>query len=82
MLFPNPYSLSRIEWRKDRRAITFEYNQRGHQVYRVIEADAASGKARAVVSEEPKTFFNYRAANGSQPIQARGSASTSTTAKN
>jgi len=65
-LFPNPYSLSRIEWRKDGRAITFEYNQRGHQVYRVIEADAVSGKARAVVSEEPKTFFNYRAANGSQ----------------
>jgi len=65
-LFPNPYSLSKIEWRKDGRAITFEYNQRGHQVYRVIEADAASGKARALVSEEPKTFFNYRAANGSQ----------------
>ena len=65
-LFPNPYSLSKIEWRKDGRAITFEYNQRGHQVYRVIEAEAASGKARAVVSEEPKTFFNYRAANGSQ----------------
>jgi Dipeptidyl peptidase IV (DPP IV) N-terminal region len=65
-LFPNPYSLSRIEWRKDARAITFEYNQRGHQVYRVIEADAVSGKARAVVSEEPKTFFNYRTANGSQ----------------
>ena len=27
---------------------TFEYNQRGHQVYRVIEVDAATGKARAV----------------------------------
>ena len=63
-LFPNPYQLSRIEWRKDGRAITFEYNQRGHQVYRVIEADATTGKARAVVSEEPKTFFNYRTANG------------------
>jgi dipeptidyl aminopeptidase/acylaminoacyl peptidase len=65
-LFPNPYSLSRLEWRKDSRAITFEYNQRGHQVYRVIEADAATGRARAIVSEEPKTFFNYRTANGSQ----------------
>jgi hypothetical protein len=31
-LFPNPYQLSRIEWRKDSRAFTFEYNQRGHQV--------------------------------------------------
>ena len=44
--------------------MTFEYNQRGHQVFRVIEADAATGKARAVISEEPKTFFNYRTANG------------------
>ena len=51
--------------RRDSRAFTFEYNQRGHQVYRVIEVDAASGKARAVISEEPKTFFNYRSANGS-----------------
>ena len=63
-LFPNPYDLSRIQWRKDSRAITFEYNQRGHQVYRVIEADVDSGRARAIITEEPKTFFNYRAANG------------------
>jgi len=65
-LFPNPYALSRLEWRKDSRAVSFEYNQRGHQVYRVIEADATTGKARAVISEEPTTFFNYRTANGNQ----------------
>jgi dipeptidyl aminopeptidase/acylaminoacyl peptidase len=63
-LFPNPYSLSRFVWRKDSHAVTFEYNQRGHQVYRVLEADAATGKVRTVLSEEPKTFFNYRTANG------------------
>src|SRR5262245_27022766 len=65
-LFPNAYAMSRLTWRKDSRAITFEYNQRGHQVYRLIEVDATSGTARAIVSEEPKTFFNYRTANGSQ----------------
>jgi dipeptidyl aminopeptidase/acylaminoacyl peptidase len=58
-LFANPYDLSRLEWRKDSSALTFEYNQRGHQVFRVIEADAATGAARAVVSEEPQTFFTY-----------------------
>ena len=58
-LFPNPFDLSRLEWRKDSSAVTFEYNQRGHQVFRVIEADASTGAARAVVSEEPKTFFTY-----------------------
>ena len=58
-LFPNAYDLSRMEWRKDGRAVTFEYNQRGHQVYRIVEINAADGKARAVISEEPKTFFTY-----------------------
>ncbi|HEY3384388.1 MAG TPA: prolyl oligopeptidase family serine peptidase [Vicinamibacterales bacterium] len=58
-LFPNPYDLTRAEWRKDGSAVTFEYNQRGHQVYRVIEVNATSGRARAVVSEECQTFFTY-----------------------
>ena len=58
-IFPNPYQLSRPEWRKDSRTFIFEYNQRGHQVYRVIEVDAATGAPRAVISEEPKTFFCY-----------------------
>lgn len=58
-LFSNPFDLSRLEWRKDSSAVTFEYNQRGHQVYRLIEVDAATGAARAVISEEPKTFFAY-----------------------
>jgi len=59
-LFPNPLTLSRLEWRKDSRTLVFEYNQRGHQVYRVIEVDAASGRPRVVVSEEPKTFVGGR----------------------
>jgi dipeptidyl aminopeptidase/acylaminoacyl peptidase len=63
-LFPNPFSLSNPVWWKDGRAITFEYNQRGHQVYQVIEVDAATGKARALISEEPETFFSYRPLTG------------------
>jgi dipeptidyl aminopeptidase/acylaminoacyl peptidase len=58
-LFPNAYDMTRPEWRKHASAFTFEYNQRGHQVYRVIEVDGTAGKARAVISEEPKTFFCY-----------------------
>ena len=58
-LFPNAYDNSRLTWRKDNKAVTFEYNQRGHQVFRVIEIDATTGKTRAVISEEPKTFFTY-----------------------
>jgi dienelactone hydrolase len=58
-LFPNAYDLTSPVWWKDSRAFTFEYNQRGHQVYRVIEVDAQTGKARALIDEEAKTFFYY-----------------------
>jgi dipeptidyl aminopeptidase/acylaminoacyl peptidase len=58
-LFPNPFDLSELAWRKDGRGFTFEYNQRGHQVYRVVEVDAQTGVARALVSETPPTFFYY-----------------------
>jgi len=61
--FPNPYGISDPVWREDSRAFTFEYNQRGHQVYRVIEIDGNTGKARAVISEEAKTFFDYSGKN-------------------
>ncbi|HEY9450907.1 MAG TPA: prolyl oligopeptidase family serine peptidase, partial [Gemmatimonadaceae bacterium] len=59
-LFPNAYQISQAVWREDGRAFTFEYNQRGHQVYRVIEVNASTGTARAVISEEVPTFFPYR----------------------
>jgi len=58
-LFPNAYTLSRMEWREDSRRLTFEYNQRGHQVYRGIEVDTDTGASRAVILEEPETFFDY-----------------------
>jgi len=58
-LFPNPYDQTPLVWRIDSRAFTFEYNQRGHEVYRIIEVDGTTGRARAVLSEEPKTFFCY-----------------------
>jgi dipeptidyl aminopeptidase/acylaminoacyl peptidase len=62
-LFPNAYQISQPVWRADSRAFTFEYNQRGHQVYRVIEVDANTGTARAQISEEVKTFVYYRPAS-------------------
>jgi len=58
-LFPNAYDMTNIVWRRDNRAFTFEYNQRGHQIYRVVEVDAASGTPRTLIEEAPKTFFCY-----------------------
>ncbi|WP_234737088.1 S9 family peptidase [Tellurirhabdus bombi] len=58
-LFNHQFSLSRIEWRKDSRAATFEYNQRGHQVYRILEINATNGAVRPLVDEQNKTFIDY-----------------------
>ncbi len=60
-LFPNAYNLAPAVWWKDSRAFTFEYNQRGHQVYRVIEVDAGTGQARALIDEQsgPDSFIHY-----------------------
>ncbi|MEO0475820.1 MAG: prolyl oligopeptidase family serine peptidase [Planctomycetota bacterium] len=68
-LAPNPYHTRGISWRFDSSAFLYEYNQRGHQVYRVIEVDAATGKSRAVISEEPETFFTYSSKKFLYPIE-------------
>jgi dienelactone hydrolase len=58
-LFDHPYEISYPMWWKDSRAFTFEYNQRGHQAYKIIEVDANTAQARALIDEETKTFFYY-----------------------
>jgi len=58
-LYANPYANSRLAWREDSRAATFEYNQRGHQVYRVLELDAATGRTRTLIEETSRTFVEY-----------------------
>ena len=63
-LFPNAYTLSELVWREDSQRLTFEYNQRGHELFRIIEIDADTGTTRAVISEEPETFFYYSNARG------------------
>jgi dipeptidyl aminopeptidase/acylaminoacyl peptidase len=52
------YSLSNLNWRRDSRAFTFEYNQRGHQKYTVIEV-AADGTMKELITEQSKTFISY-----------------------
>jgi dipeptidyl aminopeptidase/acylaminoacyl peptidase len=64
-LFATPYALTANQWRRDSRAFTFEYNQRGHQVLRVIEVDGSTGAARALIDETSDTFIDYRRADGS-----------------
>ena len=58
-LFPTPWRVSHLRWAGDSKRFTFFYNQRGHQVVRIIAVDAKTGAARAIVDEQCKTFFDY-----------------------
>ena len=58
-LFAQPWSINRLHWRANSDAFHFLYNQRGHQVLRVVRVDAATGKARAVIDEQSDTFIDY-----------------------
>jgi dipeptidyl aminopeptidase/acylaminoacyl peptidase len=58
-LFSNPWSVREIRWAADSSRFTFLYNQRGHQVLRVISVDSQSGEARAIIDEQSPTFIDY-----------------------
>ena len=58
-LISSQYSLSNPVWRKDSRSFTFEYNQRGHQVYKIIEVNGTAGEVKDIVDERSKTFIEY-----------------------
>ncbi|HTU89815.1 MAG TPA: DPP IV N-terminal domain-containing protein, partial [Gemmataceae bacterium] len=58
-LFANPWSVQDQRWSPDSRRFTFLYNQRGHQVLRLVAVDAGSGATRAVIDEQSKTFIDY-----------------------
>lgn len=48
-----------IRWSARGDEFYFDYNQRGHQVYRVVAVNTATGVARVVVEETAKTFIDY-----------------------
>ncbi len=58
-LFETPWSLTKMRWDRDSQRFTFLYNERGHRVIRWIGVEAATGKATAIIHEEPPTFFDY-----------------------
>lgn len=58
-LFARQYEISDPVWSNDSRGVTFEYNQRGHQVYRVLEFSAETGKVRPLIEETSDKYVNY-----------------------
>lgn len=58
-LFAHQYEVYAPQWDADSKAVTFEYNERGHKVYRVLELNAESGDVRAIIEETSDTYVNY-----------------------
>lgn len=58
-LFPNAYSIEALAWNADSKAVTFEYNERGHKVYRLLEMDVETAAVRTLIEEKSETFVNY-----------------------
>jgi dipeptidyl-peptidase 4 len=61
-LYENPFAESGeldAVWSPDSREFYFNYNQRGHQLYRVLAVNAKTATVRVVVEETSKTFIHY-----------------------
>lgn len=61
-LYPNPFSPEgklTATWAPDSSEFYFDYNQRGHQLYRILAVDPHSGAVRIVIEETAKTFIDY-----------------------
>lgn len=58
-LYLDQFGLRNLKWWKDSRAFTFEFNERGHQVYKIVEVDGKTGNVRTLVNEKSKTFIDY-----------------------
>ncbi len=58
-LFANPWSLGDFRWSADSSRFSFLFNQRGHQLLRLVEIDARTGSIRPIIDETSKTFIDY-----------------------
>jgi len=61
-LFPNPFIQKHhfdFRWTPDSQEVSFDYNQRGHQLYQILSIQARTGAVRVVVQEKSPTFIDY-----------------------
>lgn len=58
-LFSHQYEIYALQWNSDSKGITFEYNERGHKIYRILEVSAEDGSVRPLIEEKEKKYVNY-----------------------
>lgn len=57
-LFRNPFDINDMGWSTDGKEYRFLYNQRGHQVLRIVGMNTQGG-VRTIIEESTMTFVNY-----------------------
>lgn len=58
-LFDNQYDLYGPAWSEDGESVYFEFNERGHKNYRLLEMSAETGEVRPLVEESHDKYVNY-----------------------
>jgi dipeptidyl-peptidase 4 len=58
-LFENPWEISHLAWAPDSAEFSFVYNQRGHQVMRLVGVRGDSGAVRTIFEDTSDTFIDY-----------------------
>ncbi len=58
-LFSRQYYVSAPRWDADDKHLTFEYNERGHKTFRVLELSAETGQVRTLIEEKNDKYVNY-----------------------
>ncbi len=58
-LFLHQYQVSAPRWDADNEHVTFEFNERGHKTYRILELSAQTGQVRTLIEEKNDKYINY-----------------------
>lgn len=58
-LFHSQYNVSAPQWDANSQTVTFEFNERGHHTYRLLELSALTGKVRTLIEETDPRYVNY-----------------------
>ena len=58
-LFKSQYQVTAPRWDADNEHVTFEFNERGHKTYRVLELSAKTGLVRTLIEEINDKYINY-----------------------
>ncbi len=58
-LFSNQWGLDEFHWSPDGKELRFFFNQRGHQVFRLLGLNMETGEVRTIIEEKSDTFLDW-----------------------